>query len=318
MIHTKLRTMTDTHLQTPVAFLIFNRPDTTRRVFEAIRQARPAKLLVVADGPRPDRPDDAERCAAARAVLDGVDWDCEILTNFADANLGCKLRISSGLDWVFKIVAEAIILEDDCVPHPDFFPFCAALLEKYYDDERVMMIGGTNYLGHFDTPYSYLFSRYFAIWGWATWRRAWQKYDLTLPAWETYKVQRLLSYHYPQRYVADYLTAMFDLAHQQRIDTWDIQWFYACLFNNGLSIVPRVNLIANIGSAAGTHTLDGLSEPPLPIGPLDATALRHPAHMFADRVYDEALFQARLKTSLLKRVRQKAAAMRQQWKTHRS
>lgn len=310
--------MAESRLQTPVALMIFNRPDTTARVFEAIRAARPARLLVVADGPRSDRSGEADRCAAARAIIDRVDWDCEVLTNFSETNLGCRRRIAGGLDWVFEQVDEAIILEDDCIPQPDFFPFCAALLEKYREDERVMMIGGTNFLGQFDTPASYLFSRFFSIWGWATWRRAWQKYDLALPGWETYKAERQVNYYYPQRYVADYITTLFDLAQQQRIDTWDIQWFYACLFNNGLSIVPRVNLIANIGSTAGTHTIDGLTEPPLATWPLETAVLRHPAQVFADRVFDEALFQVRLKTSLLKRARHKVAALRQQWKARRS
>lgn len=303
--------MAESQLSTPVAFMIFNRPETTARIYEAIRQARPTVLLVVADGPRPDRPGEAEQCAAARAIIDRVDWECQVLTNYAETNLGCGRRISSGITWVFEQVEEAIILEDDCLPHSDFFPFCASLLGRYRDDERVMMIGGTNFLGQFASPSSYLFSRFFAIWGWATWRRAWQKYDFTLPGWETYKAQRQVGYYYPQRYVVDYITTMFDLIQQQRIDTWDIQWFYTCLFNNGLSIVPHVNLITNIGGAVGTHTIDGLSEPPLPTWPLDATALRHPKQVFADRVYDTALFQARLRTSLIKRAWRKALALRQ-------
>jgi hypothetical protein len=297
--------------------MIFNRPDTTAQVFKAIRAARPARLLVVADGPRSNRADEAGQCAAARAIIERVDWECEVLTDFAASNLGCRRRIASGLDWVFEQVEEAIILEDDCVPHPDFFAFCANLLERYRDDERVMMIGGTNFLGQFETPGSYLFSRFFSIWGWATWRRAWQKYDITLPGWETYKAQRQLRYYYPERYVERYLTALFDLAYRQQIDTWDIQWFYTCLVNNGLSIVPRVNLIANIGSAAGTHTLTGLFEPPLPTWSLDTTAPRHPAHVFADRAFDEALYRVRLKTSLPKRIRHKLAALRQHWNTRR-
>lgn len=303
--------MAELQLSTPVAFIIFNRPEMTARVFEAIRQARPTMLLVVADGPRPDRPGEAEQCAAARAIIDRVDWECQVLTNYAETNLGCGRRISSGITWVFEQVEEAIILEDDCLPHSDFFPFCASLLDRYRNDERIMMIGGTNFLGQFACPSSYLFSRFFAIWGWATWRRAWQKYDFTLPGWEAYKAQRQIEYYYPQRYVADYITTMLNLIQQQRIDTWDIQWFYACLFNNGLSIVPHVNLITNIGGAVGTHTIDGLSEPPLPTWPLDATALRHPKQVFADRVYDTALFQARLRTSLIKRAWRKVLALQQ-------
>ena len=138
--------MSDWQLTTPVAFIIFKRPDTTRKVFEEIRRAKPPKLLVIADGPRPNIVGEAEKCAAARAIIDSVDWECEVLKNYSDENLGCKQRVSSGLDWVFDNVEEAIILEDDCLPHPTFFRFCEELLEKYRDDERVMKIDGTNIL----------------------------------------------------------------------------------------------------------------------------------------------------------------------------
>ena len=310
--------MAESQLSTPVAFMIFNRPEMTARVFAAIRQARPSMLLVVADGPRPNRPGEAEQCVAARAVIDQVDWECQVLTNFAETNLGCGRRISSGITWVFEQVEEAIILEDDCLPHSDFFPFCASLLDKYRNDERIMMIGGTNFLGQFASPSSYIFSRYFAIWGWATWRRAWQKYSFTLPGWESYKAQRQVAYFYPQRYMVDHITTLFDLIQQKRIDTWDIQWFYACLFNNGLCIAPPANLIANIGSVAGTHTIDGLCEPPLLTWPLDTAALCHPSQVFANRLYDKALFQAHMRTSLIKRAWRKALFLRQQWKERRS
>ena len=151
---------------TPVAFIIFNRPDTTKRVFAEIAKARPPKLLVIADGPRADHPADVEKCAAVRAIIDGVDWDCEVLKNYSDVNLGCKRRVSSGLDWVFDTVEEAIILEDDCLPHPTFFRFCEEMLEKYRDDKRIAMISGDNLqFGRKRTGYSYYFSRYPHIWG---------------------------------------------------------------------------------------------------------------------------------------------------------
>ncbi|MFM7711944.1 MAG: glycosyltransferase family 2 protein, partial [Microcystis sp.] len=142
-------------------------PDTTARVFEAIRQAKPPKLLVVADGPRADRADDIEKCKAARAIIEGVDWDCEVLTNYSDVNLGCKNRVSSGLNWVFDTVEEAIILEDDCVPDPTFFRFCEELLEYYRHDQRIMVISGNNFqFGKKRTGYSYYFSVYTHCWGW--------------------------------------------------------------------------------------------------------------------------------------------------------
>ena len=148
-------------MKTPVAFFIFNRPDPTARVFAEIARARPAQLLVVADGSRADRVGEREACLAARSVIDRVNWPCEVLTNFAESNLGCKQRVSSGIDWVFEQVEEAIILEDDCLPHPSFFRFCGELLEKYREDERVMMISGNDFQrGKNATPYSYRFSRY--------------------------------------------------------------------------------------------------------------------------------------------------------------
>ena len=166
-------------LKTPVVFLIFRRPDLTARVFEAIRQAQPAKLLIVADGDRNE--EEAILCQQARAVTEQIDWDCEVLTNFSDTNLGCKRRVSSGLDWAFSQVEEAIILEDDCLPHPDFFHFCSELLTHYKDDTRIWNICGHNFQdAQWRGDGSYYFSRYADPWGWATWQRAWKHYDKDL------------------------------------------------------------------------------------------------------------------------------------------
>lgn len=295
--------------QTSVVFLIFNRPDTTARVFETIRRAQPPRLFVIADGPRPDHPSDAEKCATARSVIDQVDWDCEVLTNYADTNLGCGRRVSSGLDWVFEMVEEAIILEDDCVPHPTFFRFCEEVLERYRDDERVMMITGTNVLPKLDIHESYLFSRYFNIWGWATWRRAWKKYDFSMTDWERLRAQKQVRYFYPQPYMVKHVTEMFDLIYAKRIDSWDIQWFYCCLFNNGLCVVPRVNLVSNIGMV-GTHTTDGMDDPSLPTFALDVENIIHPQKVFANVLYDDALFERRIRIPLLGRVQGKIVALR--------
>lgn len=301
--------MTSWQCNTPVAFLIFNRPDTTAQVFAQIAKAKPRQLLVVADGPRADRPGEVEKCLATRAIIEQVNWPCEVLTNYAEANLGCKQRISSGLDWVFDIVEEAIILEDDCVPELSFFSFCEALLEQYRDDERVMMISGTNYLLQLDIPESYVFSRYFAIWGWATWRRAWRKYDINLTDWPALKTQGQLDYFFAQRYMRKFLGAMFDAVYRQQLDTWDVQWFYSCLFNNGLSIVPKMNLVSNIG-ITGTHTPACMENPALPTFSLDVEKLVHPQKIFANVLYDEAMFRVRIKTSAWKLARQKIKSAR--------
>ena len=146
-------------LTTPVAFIIFNRPDTTRIVFEEIKKAKPEKLLIIADGPRNNKPGEKERCAETRAIVENIDWECEVLRNYSDKNMGCKNRVASGLNWVFENVEEAIILEDDCLPDQSFFRYCQELLEKYRDDKRIMLIAGDNMLFENNKQkYSYYFS----------------------------------------------------------------------------------------------------------------------------------------------------------------
>ena len=253
--------MTDFQLTTPVAFLIFNRPDTTARVFEAIRQAKPPQLLVVADGPRPDRADDIEKCKAARAIIEGVDWDCEVLTNYSDLNLGCKNRVSSGLDWVFDTVEQAIILEDDCLPHPSFFRFCQELLDYYRDDKRIMAISGDNFqFGRKRTEYSYYFSCYNHIWGWASWRRAWQYYDVKMRLWQEIRDGNWLESILGESQSVKYWTKILQTYYDHKIDTWDYPWTFACWIQNGLTILPNVNLVSNIGFREdATHTIGSKS-----------------------------------------------------------
>jgi hypothetical protein len=246
-------------LKTPVALLIFNRPDFTARVLQAVAQAKPRQLLVVADGPRPDVPGEAERCAAARAVIDRVDWDCEVLKNYSEVNLGCGRGPATGISWIFEQVPEAIILEDDCVPDPSFFRFCELLLERYREDERIMHIGGSTYQREvFPTPYSYSFSCFNGAWGWATWRRAWKHFDLSLKLWpslrDTTWLRDILENEETMRIWAD----EFEQAYQREGDVsyWDFQWTFACWANRGLSIRPRHNLVSNIGCCSdATHTL---------------------------------------------------------------
>jgi len=177
-----------TSLKVPVLFLIFNRSDTTQLVFNEIRKAQPAQLFIAADGPRKDRPEDIENCRKVREIIRQVDWDCSVSTLFRDENLGCKRGVSSAIDWFFSHVDEGIILEDDCVPDPSFFPFCQELLERYRDDERIMVISGDNLqFGRRKSQYSYYFSRCFHLWGWATWKRAWDNYDIKMELWPKIK-----------------------------------------------------------------------------------------------------------------------------------
>lgn len=299
--------MSEFQLKTPVAFIIFNRPDTTERVFAEIAKAKPPKLLVVADGARANRSGEAEKVAAARAIIDRVDWDCEVLTNFSEVNLGCKVRVSSGIDWVFEQVEEAIILEDDCLPDPTFFRFCEELLERYRDDERVGMISGDNF--QFGRRYgddSYYFSKYFHIWGWATWKDRWaESYDVTMAKWATVRDEGRLVDLVGEGRESKYWGEIFERVYRGGIDTWDYQWVFANWVNGRLNIVPAVNLISNIGFGQNaTHTTGASELENLPITPIKFP-IHHPIGVFkslqADRFSEKKCFRV----PLWKRIRNK-------------
>lgn len=296
-------------MKTPVAFLIFNRPDTTEKVFAAIRQAQPPKLLVVADGPRSDRPGEAEKCQATRAIIDRVDWKCEVLTNYSDVNLGCKARVSSGLDWVFDRVEEAIILEDDCLPDPSFFLFCEKLLNYYRQDERIMVISGDNFqFGRKRTDYSYYFSRYNHCWGWATWKRAWQHYDLKMKLWQQIHNGNWLESILGRPQAVKYWQRVFQATHDETINSWAYRWTFACWVQNGLTILPNVNLVSNIGfGTESTHTTS--SNNPFADIPREKVhfPLQHPPFIIRDAIADEftqkTLFNSSAIEGLVKKAR---------------
>jgi hypothetical protein len=245
-------------MQTPVALIIFNRPETTERVFAEIANARPEKLLVIADGPRPDKPGEAERCAAARSVVDRIDWPCEVLKNYSDVNLGCGRRPATGITWVFEQVEEAIILEDDCVPHPSFFRFCEELLARYRHDERVAQINANNFqFGRNQIDFSYYFSYYNTCWGWASWRRAWQHFDMGIRLWPTLRDTPWLLNITGDPRVARYFANLFDQTYAAggNVEHWDYQWAFACWAQNRLAISPGVTLVSNVGFGKdATHT----------------------------------------------------------------
>ena len=262
----------------PVIYLIFNRPEETARSFAAIRAARPDTLLVVADGPRAERTGEAELCARTRKVVDGVDWPCRVLCSFADTNMGCGPRVASGLDWAFSLIDAAIILEDDCVPDQSFFPFCAEVLDRYRADERVMMISGNNFQnGTSRTPDSYYFSGLPHCWGWATWRRAWRHYDYKMQGWVEKRRRGWLKDIAKNAILEEIWRDKFDDIISGRVNTWDHQWMYCLLSRKGLSAVPNVNLVTNIGfGEAATHTFTFDRRHVVPRRSL-TFPLRHPA-----------------------------------------
>ena len=277
-------------LTTPVVFLIFRRPDLTAKVFEEIRRVQPPKLLVVADGPRNE--EEAKLCEEARGVIETVDWGCEVYKNYSDINLGCRQRVSSGLDWAFKQVEEAIILEDDCLPSQSFFSFCEVLLDHYRDDTRIWVISGNNF--QYGKKYgdgSYYFSRYNHVWGWATWKRAWSKYDKNLMTWPKFCKSGLLHSILENHKEVKFWKNILDSYMTNQIDSWDYIWTYTCWSNSGLTIIPNENLVSNIGfGSKSTHTQDSNSIfANMPVK--EILDIAHPTFVIRDHKADQIIFQ---------------------------
>lgn len=284
----------------PVLFIVFRRPEQTRRVFEAIAAARPARLFVAADGPR----NDAERaaCAETRAIATAVTWPCELLTDFSETNQGLRDRETSAMQWFFRTVDEGIVLEDDTLPTPDFFRFMEAMLDRYRDDRRVMMISGETYQRR-RPPFSYSFSKYPLTWGWASWRRAWAFFDPDLKAWPSFRDSPEASALWDSRDEREYFTSIFQRTFDGQLrNTWDYAWWYACM-TQGLTIRPAVNLVANIGGGAlATHTVDHAAVIDRPVGGLD-DPLRHPPFVVRDRDGDLDTWDVRFPGGVLKHQR---------------
>ncbi|AKD05715.1 nucleotide-diphospho-sugar transferase [Pontibacter korlensis] len=248
-------------MHTPVLLIIFNRAHTTQKVFERIRQVKPKKLYVAADGPRPHVGTDAERCAETRRIVEQVDWDCEVKTLFQEQNLGCGVAPSRSISWLFEHEETGIILEDDCIPSKSFFWFCQELLDKYKQDTRIMHISGNNYLDGWrrDSDYSYYFSDKVNSWGWATWRRAWQLYDFNLANYPELKNKGYLNGIFLNKFEEKYRLSKLEetFTNIQKGDVWDYQWEFTVYSNSGLCIVPEVNLVRNIGFGEdATHTFN--------------------------------------------------------------
>jgi hypothetical protein len=294
---------------TAVAFLVFNRPDCTRQTLAEIRRARPTKLFVVADGPREGHPTDVSRCEEVRRLVnEGVDWPCDVLRNYSDANLGCAARVASGLNWAFSLSEELIVIEDDCLPDPSFFRYCEELLRRYRNDTRIGQICGTPLItAELKRESSYIFSRYGPIWGWASWRRAWDYYDLELKNWPKMRAARGLRSVVQSDAELQWRMNLYDSLHAGPPITWDFQWGYAKLTQSLLSIIPCRNLVANIGfSVDATHTIGrktGFAH-----HTMDDPIL-HPKWVLPDPDFDRS-FSRRYSISFATRVRQGLARLR--------
>jgi hypothetical protein len=288
-------------IASPVLLLIFNRPDTTELVMNAIRAARPPRLYIAADGPR-DLLGEAERCELARRIATAVDWPCHTEILFRDRNLGCRAAVSGAISWFFEHEPEGIILEDDCLPSAGFFPFCAELLERFRSDARIMAICGSCYAD--SGPLyraSYYFSYYADPWGWATWRRAWLHYDRDLSRWPEFKSRgRLEAVSEGRKWHQSYWSNVFDATREGHIDTWDYQWIYSVIERNGLACYPTRNLITNLGFRSdATHTIvEAAGQRFHPAANLPHQELRfplvHPTHIARSAALDEQIEARRL------------------------
>jgi hypothetical protein len=248
------------NLDIAVLFIIFNRPEPTGQVFDRIRDAKPSRLYISADGPRHDNVSDLNRCEKARAIVDNIDWPCDLKLLLHEKNLGCGRAIATAIDWFFNEENEGIILEDDCLPEITFFEFCKQLLEIYRNEEKIMHINGNNFNANFkrilnsNDLHTYYFGSFAQAWGWASWRRSWKIFDYNIRTWPKNKGRLQFIKKFPQ--IGNYLEKAlhFDIVYSGRNDIWDYQWQYAVLENDGFVVVPTNNLVSNIGYGAdATH-----------------------------------------------------------------
>lgn len=241
-------------LETPVLFIVFNRPDTTQKVFNKIREIQPKKLYITSDGPRENNAEDNVNCQLVRTIVNEINWDCDVKKLYADQNMGFSKRIKSALDWFYTNEEKGIILEDDCLPSTSFFKYCELMLEKHRDNEDIQVITGTNYCDHpISKKQDYFIADFGYIWGWASWRRVVQNIQ-----WETnYSLKevkdKLICVYQDEEYVNHFYSIVH--GNYNIKDCWDVEFFVFNLMNNKKSIFPNVNLISNIGNS-GTHYIN--------------------------------------------------------------
>ncbi len=298
--------MNSNPLATPVLFLVFNRPGTTIQVFNAIRKANPTILFIAADGPRPTREGEAEKCRAVREIVSNVDWDCEVKTLFRDENLGCGRAISGAINWFFEHVEEGIILEDDTLPSPSFFPYCSEILERYRHDTRIMEVSGTALPNQLmkKHEHSYYFSNWDHIWGWATWRRAWKHYDYAMTRYPDITEKKFLDQTYSTLYERQYMDYVMETSYinNDKVTWWSVQWGFARKINSGLVVVPLKNMIVNLGfgeeatNTANTTEWDFMTSEEMDF------PLRHPDFIMHDRATDKEVFE-RYRTNPVSRIK---------------
>lgn len=292
-----------------ILFIVFNRPETTKQVFDKIRDARPTRLYIAADGPRSFNNSDRELCIKTRAIVNEIDWKCEVKTLFRDENLGCKDALSSAISWFFEHEEEGIILEDDCLPSNDFFGFCDTLLDRYRLDTRIWYITGSNLRTGQWGDGDYYFSNLPCIWGWASWKRVWRHYDKELTTYKPEEIREPLENIFEDAFIVDGWIKYFEDVKNGVINSWDYQITFTHFFNHALSITPNNNMITNIGYGEGAlNTFDVNSRfSNIPLEPL--RGIKEPTYILPQKkadlitiTYDfKDLIEQKRKNNLLRR-----------------
>lgn len=289
----------------PILFITFNRPEETRQSLNRIREIQPAKLYIAQDGP--SSPEQKKKTDEVFSIISSIDWECDVKYLVQKENLGCGAGVNAALDWFFENEEMGIILEDDILPDPSFFSFAGVLLEKYRYDTRIMLISGNNLLGEYPGPGDYFFSKIGAIWGWASWRRAWQIHDKSMANWEEIKKDPIAAQILPDAMWEEHVKNI-DKVLSGEIDTWDYPFTLTLLINSGLSILPRKNLIRNIGfNENATHTKNKPEYIAHNTHTIDVEGLTHPLVIAPENDFDSKYFSRRQsKSGLYTRFKNKA------------
>lgn len=250
-----------TQYVTPILLIIFNKLEEGKQVFQAIKEQKPVILFIAADGPRHDKVADKGKCEAIRKwVLDNIDWDCEVKTLFNNENKGCGKAVSEAITWFFENVNEGIILEDDCLPNDSFFRFCEENLAKYRDNTNISIISGNNFqrIQPMQIKSDYYFSVFPSSNGWATWKRSWDGFDYSLDRWNNINQAKLIGFLFKEKKYQLWWKNYFDWIYKTKpSDMWDFQFHFHCMLRKQLAIIPKVNLVSNIGYGPdATHSSD--------------------------------------------------------------
>jgi len=301
--------------KTPILFIVFKREGLTRQVFEQIRKIKPKKLFISADGARANIEGEEEACKRVREIFKEIDWECEVHTRFNDENLGLKKATLSAIDWFFENVDEGIIIEDDNLPDLSFFSFCEQMLELYRNDTRVMQISGNNFFrGKKFGDKSYYFSKVAQVWGWATWKRAWNLFDVNMSSYEAFKKTKQIDNVFEGYFTKKYLMNHYDKITSKDVLSWSWHWIYTVFSNNGLCVTPSVNLISNIGF--GNDAVHAAN----PINKLAGVAFEkmsepviHPDFILPDKRVDKEILSYRYDFGLRARI---AREIRRTFKRH--